>query len=276
MGDRLLDRRITLTGGVDMPVLGLGTYKSSDHEVASAVASALALGYRSVDTASFYGNERGVGEGLRLSGIPREEIFVTTKVWNDQQGFASTVNALESSLALMGLDHVDLYLVHWPIRASLEPTWRAMEELLSRGLTRAIGVCNFLPSQLETLLAIADVPPAVDQVEFHPWLQQPGLQGYLAQQGIVLEAWAPVMRGHAEEEPVLADIARAHGVTAAQVALRWALQLGHVVIPKSVHAERIEENADLDGFELDETEMAAIATCDRASRFGPDPLTFVW
>lgn len=276
MTARALDMRVALSDGHTMPALGLGTYKSLAGEVEDAVATALRGGYRSIDTASFYGNEEGVAAGMFASGVARDGIFLTTKVWNDEQGFDGTKAALERSLRRLGTDHVDLYLVHWPIRELLEPTWRAMEELREAGLTRSIGVCNFLPHQLDALLALTDVPPVVDQVEFHPWLQQPELQRYLAGHGIVLEAWAPLMRGRASEEPALVRAAEAHGVTPSQVALRWALQLGHVVIPKSVHAERIAENASVDGFELTDAEMASIAAADRGMRMGPDPDSFVW
>lgn len=237
---------------------------------------ALSAGYRSIDTASLYRNEEGVGDGIRAGGVPREDIFVATKVWNDEQGFESTRDACKHSLGRLGLDYLDLYLVHWPILRTLEPTWRALESLLEDGLTRAIGVCNFLPEHLEALLAFAEVPPALNQVEFHPWLQQPSLQSYLAEQGIALEAWAPVMRGHAAEEPVLVEIASRHHVTPTQVSLRWILQLGHIAIPKSVHPARIDENADLFGFELSDAEMAAVATADRGRRFGPDPAVYAW
>jgi len=270
------DSTITLEGGVQMPVLGIGTYKSGPDEVAGAVEHALRVGYRSIDTASLYANEEGVGEGLRASGVPRDEVFVTTKVWNTEQGYDETRAACERSLQKLGLQQLDLYLLHWPIESQLEASWRAMESLLAEGLTRAIGVCNFLPHHLDALLRIAQEPPTVDQVEFHPWLQQPGLQAYLAEHDIELEAWAPLMRGQAAEEPGLVRIADAHGVTPTQVALRWILQMGYVAIPKSVHAPRIEENADIFGFELSDKEMAAIDTLDRGHRFGPDPDEYAW
>lgn len=271
-----LQSTIVLSSGAHMPRLGFGTYKSLPGEVEGAVQTALAAGYRSLDTASLYGNEASLGEALRASGVDRDEVFVTTKVWNDEQGFDETRAALAGSLERMGLDHVDLYLVHWPRRATMESTWRAMESLLEEGGTRSIGVSNFLPHHLEALLRVAHVPPAVDQVEFHPWLQQPRLQAYLAEHDIVLEAWAPLMKGHLDEEPALGAIGEHHGVTAAQVTLRWVLQQGHVAIPKSVHAERIRENADIFGFELSDEEMVEIAALDRGFRFGPDPDTYAW
>lgn len=259
-----------------MPVLGFGTYKSVPGQVERAVEIALRHGYLSVDTASLYGNEEGVGEGLRASGIPRSELFVTTKLWNDEQGFEETRSALRRSLDRMELSYVDLYLVHWPRRATMEATWRAMESLLEEGLTRAIGVSNFGPAHLDELLRHAEVPPAVDQVEFHPHLQQPELQRYLAENGITLEAWAPLMKGHLSDAPELATIGRAHGVSAAQVAIRWVLQQGHIAIPKSVHEERILANADVFGFALDEAEIATISALDRGRRLGPDPDIYAW
>jgi diketogulonate reductase-like aldo/keto reductase len=259
-----------------LPRLGFGTYKATPDEVARAVRIALQAGYRSIDTASLYGNEEGVGEGLRSSEVPRDELFVTTKVWNDEQGFEGTRAALRHSLDRLGLSYVDLYLVHWPIRATMEKTWRAMESLLAKGLTRAIGVSNFLPHHMEALLRVAEVPPAVDQVEFHPHLQQADLQAFLAEHDIALEAWAPLMKGRLGEVPELESIAARHGVTAAQVAIRWVLQQGHVAIPKSVHESRIIENADVFGFELDEEAMAAIGRLDQGRRLGPDPDTYAW
>lgn len=278
MGGTRLDitSTVVLANGVRMPVLGLGTYKAVGHEAEAAVAEALRVGYRSIDTASFYGNEREIGAALAACGLPRESLFVTTKVWNDEQGFESTRRALAASLDRLGLTYVDLYLVHWPIRRLLEPTWRAMESLLADGLARAIGVSNFNERQLDVLLSIAETPPAVDQVELHPWLQQRSLREYAASAGIQVEAWAPAMRGRAAEEPVLCRLAAAHGVTPTQVALRWALQTGAVIIPKSVSPERIRQNADLFGFVLDDEAMAAIAAADRGHRFGPDPEEFSW
>lgn len=271
-----LESTLALANGTLMPRLGFGTYKSLPGEVEDAVAEALRAGYRSIDTASLYGNEAAVGEVLRASEVERDDLFVTTKLWNDDQGFDETRGALAASLARMGLGHVDLYLVHWPRRATMEPTWRAMESLLEEGLTRAIGVSNFLPHHLDALLQVAEVAPAVDQVEFHPWLQQPGLQAYLAEHDITLEAWAPLMKGHLDEEPALHAIGKRHGVSAAQVTLRWILQQGHVAIPKSVHAERIRENADVFGFELSDEEIVEIDALDRGFRFGPDPDTYAW
>ncbi len=272
-----IDSVIEIGRDVVMPRLGLGTYKSAaGDEVERAVESALAHGYRAIDTASLYGNEEGVGSAVRASGVPREDLFLTSKVWNDEQGFEGTLAAIAGSLERLGTDYLDLYLVHWPIREHIEDTWRGMEEALERGLTRAIGVSNFLPHHLDELLAIADVPPAVDQVEFHPWLQQPGLQAYLAEHDIALEAWAPLMKGNVTEEPVLVEIGARHGKTPAQVAIRWVLQNGFIVIPKSVHDERIAANADVFDFELSDADMNRIFSLDRGHRFGPDPDAYAW
>lgn len=271
-----LTSTVSIAAGVEMPRLGFGTYKTPPVDAAAAVGIALGRGYRSIDTASLYGNEEGIGAALAAAGIPRDDVFVTTKVWNDEQGYENTRAALRRSLVRLDLDHVDLYLVHWPMRAHLESTWSAMESLLAEGLTRAIGVSNHLPHHLDELLRIAQVPPAVDQVEFHPWLQQPDLQAYLAEHGITLEAWAPLMRGRAVESPELVTIAQHHGVTPSQVALRWVLERGHVAIPKSVHAERIVENADIFRFELSPGEMETIRGIDRGERLGPDPNTYAW
>lgn len=273
-----LASRVVIAPGVEMPVLGLGTYKSADGpEVYAAVRAALEIGYRGVDTASLYGNEASIGRALRDSGLAADEVFVATKVWNDEQGFESTIRACEDSLRRLGLETVDLYMVHWPNRALMADTWRAMELLLERGRTRAIGVCNHLPHHLEVLAGVSEVPPAVDQCEHHPWLQQPDLRACCAERGITIQAWAPVMRGHADEVETLVRIGRAHGKTASQVCIRWILQHGVTTVPKSVHADRIAENADVFDFALDDAEMAAIDALDEGRRLGsfhPDDL--VW
>jgi diketogulonate reductase-like aldo/keto reductase len=268
---------VSLPGDVRMPRLGLGTYRSpAGAEVEHAVDHAIRVGYRHIDTASLYGNEESIGAAIRASGVPREELFVTTKLWNDDQGRESAKRALGRSLKLLGFEYVDLYLVHWPIREKLADTWQGMQDLLASGLTRAIGVCNFLPHHLEALLGSAEVMPAVDQVEFHPRLQQPDLQVFLAEHDIVLEAWAPIMRGHVDDVPELQLIAQRHGVTPAQVAIRWELQLGVVTIPKSVHDARIDANADVFDFALSDAEMSAIDALDTGGRIGPDPNVYAW
>lgn len=262
--------RVEIGPGVAMPRLGIGTYKVSGRDVRTEVSYALEVGYRGIDTASLYDNEEGVGEAVCASGVPREEIFIATKVWNDEQG-PGTYGAFEASLERLGLDYVDLYLIHWPIPDLTRETWRAMERVRASGGARAIGVCNFQRHHLDELLSFADEPPAVDQVEHHPWLQQPDLRDYLRDHGITLQAWAPLMRGRAAMVPEMADIARRHGRTASQVSLRWTLQHGGTAVPKSVHPERIRENADVFGFELTAEEMAVIDSLDRGFRLGPDP-----
>jgi len=274
---RSLAETVEIAPGVHMPRLGLGTYRaSSGFEVEHEVAYALRIGYRGVDTASMYGNEESVGRALSRSGIPRDELFVATKVWNDEQGYDGTLAACGRSLRRLGLDHVDLYLIHWPIGGLLRDTWRAMEQLREEGRARAIGVCNFLVPHLQELLSFADVPPAVDQVEHHPRLQQPELRTFLQENGVTMQAWAPIMRGGVNHVPELGQIARAHRKTPAQVSIRWILQHGVTTIPKSVHESRIAENADVYDFELTEREMAVIDGLDRGERVGRHPNSFGW
>lgn len=266
---------VTLANGVQMPMFGLGTYKAAEgREVEREVAVALESGYRSIDTASLYRNEAGIGRAIRSSGIDRHELFLTTKVWNDEQGYVGTLEACQRSLERLGTGYVDLYLVHWPIARHYAGTWRAMQEILDSGHSRAIGVCNFLPQHLRELAAVAGVQPMVDQVELHPRLQQPELQAYCREHGIVQEAWAPIMRGRVFDIPEMVKIGRDHGKSAAQIAIRWVLQSGHVVIPKSVHAGRIRENAEVFDFELTDAEMAVIRGLDRGERIGKDPDEF--
>ena len=262
---------VTLANGVEMPRLGLGTYKSAEGgDVERAVTYALELGYRGIDTASMYGNEEGIGRALAARGVPRSEVFLASKVWNDEQGYDATLATCERSLARLGTDHLDLYLVHW-YRTETPETWRAMERLLAEGTVRAIGVCNHLEHHLEHLLANAAVVPMVNQYEFHPWLQQPGLLGYCEGRDIVVQAWAPLMRGRVAEIPEIVEIGVRHGKTAAQVTLRWILQHGVTTIPKSVHRERIAENADVFDFQLTVDEMRAIDLLDRGERLGAHP-----
>lgn len=263
---------IELANGVRMPLLGLGTYKSVEpSEVRASVLSALEVGYRSIDTASMYNNEHVIGEAIRESGVARDELFIATKVWNDEQGYHSTLDAFDRSVERLGVEYLDLYLVHWPMAERYGETWRAMQELYAEGRVRAIGVCNFLPAHLEALAQVGGVGPMVDQVEFHPRLQQPDLQAYCREHRIVIEAWAPVMRGRVVDVPQIVEIARAHGVTPFQVTLRWVIQKGIVAIPKSVHPDRVRENADLYGFELSAQEIAELDALDTGERVGRHP-----
>jgi diketogulonate reductase-like aldo/keto reductase len=266
-----LSDTVRLANGVEMPRLGLGTYKSAEGgDVERSVLAALELGYRSIDTASLYGNEAGIGQAIAASGVARDEIFLTSKVWNDEQGYDNTLAAFSRSLERLGTSYLDLYLVHWP-REQTRETWRAIERLYAEGAVRAIGVCNHLEHHLEALLRVAEVAPMVNQYEMHPWLQQPSLREYCETHGIVVEAWAPLMKGRVAEEPVLVEIAARHGKSPAQVAIRWLLQRGVVTIPKSVHRERIAENAGVFDFGLTDAEMSAIDAVDRGYRFGPEP-----
>jgi methylglyoxal/glyoxal reductase len=269
---RSLADRVPLAGGTTMPRLGIGTYRSADgSEVVDEVSFALEIGYRGIDTASMYGNEVGVGRAVAASGINRADLFVATKVWNDEQGYKGTLSAFERSLERLGTDYVDLYLIHWPIPGVMADTWRAMEELRASGCAKAIGVCNFLVHHLETLAGFASMLPEVDQVEHHPYLQQPQLREYCRSEGIVLQAWAPVMRGRAASVPALVEIAERHDATPSQVSIRWILQHGVTTIPKSVHRDRIRENADVFRFELTDEEMGAIDLLDRSERLGTNP-----
>ncbi|MGV8083918.1 MAG: aldo/keto reductase [Coriobacteriia bacterium] len=266
---------VEIAPGVEMPRLGLGTYKAAPgSDVEGEVRAGLKLGYRLIDTAALYRNERDIGRVIRESGIPREQLFVTTKVWNADQGYERTLAAFDASLGRLQFGYVDLYLVHWPNDELMHETWRAMETILGSGRSRAIGVCNFLPHHLEALLERASVVPAVDQVEFHPRLQQPDLQEYCREHAIQLQAWAPIMRGRVTRIPELIEIGERHGKTPVQVTIRWILQSGITTIPKSIHPERLAENADVYDFTLSAEEMAIINRLDTGERIGADPNTY--
>lgn len=269
---RSLADTVQIAPGVEMNRLGLGTFRAEEGpDVEGEIAVGLSIGYRLIDTAALYGNERSVGDAIRASSIDRDQVFVTTKVWNTDQGYRTTLRAFAASLERLGFEYVDLYLIHWPNSRLMRDTWRAMEEILASGRTRAIGVCNFLPHHLDELLSFADIVPAIDQCEFHPRLQQPDLVDACAKSGITLQAWAPIMRGRVSLVPELVQIAQAHGKTPAQVSIRWILQSGHTTIPKSIHANRVRENADVYDFELSEQEMAIIESLDRGERVGSHP-----
>lgn len=268
---------LTLNNGVPMPQLGFGVWQVPDDEAATAVATALEAGYRSIDTAAIYQNERGTGQAVAASGIPREELFVTTKLWNSDQGYDATMRAFDASLEKLGLDHVDLYLIHWPLpsKDAYVDTYRAFEKIHADGRARAIGVSNFLPEHLDRLIGETSVVPAVNQIELHPQLQQAASREAHARHGIATEAWSPLGQGKGIlEVPAILAIARKHGRTPAQVVLRWHLQLGNVVIPKSVTPSRIRENIDVFDFTLDPEDLAAIAALDENRRIGPDPAEF--
>lgn len=262
----------TLHNGVGMPWFGLGVWRTQEgEETVNAVRWALAHGYRHIDTAAIYQNEHGVGEGVARSGVPREEIFVTTKVWNSDQGYDKTLAAFADSLERINMDYVDLYLVHWPKKGTTKDTWRALESLYEQGKARAIGVSNFLEHHLDDLLSSAKVAPMVNQVEFHPYLQQPELVQYCRQHRIQMEAWAPIMKGRVNDIPEIAALGRKYGKTPIQVTLRWELQREIITIPKSVHRERIEANANVFDFVLDEADLAAMDALDKGERVGPHP-----
>lgn len=261
----------TLHNGVKMPWLGLGVWRVAEgSEVENAVKAAIQAGYRSIDTAAVYGNEEGVGKAIKEAGVPREELFITTKVWNADQGYDSTLQAFETSRKKLGLDYVDLYLVHWPVKGKYKETWKALEKLYKDGVVRAIGVSNFQIHHLEDLMADSEVVPMVNQVEYHPLLTQEPLRAFCRDNKIQLEAWSPLMQGNLDL-PLLQELAQKYGKTPAQIVLRWDLQNGVVTIPKSVTESRIMENSQVFDFELSEEDMGRISALNQNKRFGPDP-----
>jgi diketogulonate reductase-like aldo/keto reductase len=264
-----------LNNGLQMPWLGFGVWRIDDgQDTEHAVRSALEIGYRSIDTAAIYGNERSVGKAIRESGIPREDIFLTTKVWNDDQREKRTLAAFEESLKVLETDYVDLYLIHWPVEGCYQETWQVMEEIYQDGRAKAIGVSNFLEHHLETLLRDSHTVPSVNQVEFHPLLVQPELLRFCQSHKIQVEAWSPLMQGQILTEPAIQKLAEKHQKTPAQIVLRWDLQHGVVTIPKSVHANRIAENSQIFDFELSQADMHLLDGLDEGKRVGPDPYTF--
>jgi 2,5-diketo-D-gluconate reductase A len=267
---------VPLPDGVAIPQLGFGVFQVPPEDTTEVVLGALEVGYRHIDTAAAYRNEAQVGQAVRASGLPREELFITTKLWNDDQGHDQATRAFKASLDRLELDAVDLYLIHWPAPGQdrYVDTWREFIDLKAEGLVRAIGVSNFQAPHLARLVDETGVTPAVNQIELHPRLQQPGLRREHADRGIVTEAWSPLAQGEVLDDPVITQIAEAHGRTAGQVVLRWHLQLGNVVFPKSVTPARIRENFELFDFELGPQDMEAIATLDAGERTGPDPDRF--
>lgn len=268
---------ITLNNGVVMPQLGFGVFQIPDAETTTAVRAALAAGYRGIDTAAAYRNEKGVGSALAEAGLARDEVFVTTKLWNNHQGYDETLRAFDNSIGELGLDFVDLYLIHWPTpaRDRYLDTWRAFEKIYADGRARAIGVSNFQPEHLRRVLDNSDVVPTVNQIELHPFLVQADLRAFHAEHGIATEAWSPLARGgELLAHPTVTAIAGKYGRTAAQVVLRWHLRLGNIVIPKSVTPSRIAENIDLFDFELDATDLGQLTALDKGHRTGPDPDKF--
>ncbi|MBY6037762.1 aldo/keto reductase [Fictibacillus nanhaiensis] len=264
--------RAVLHNGVHMPWLGLGVYKAEDgDEVIQSIKWALDAGYRSIDTASLYDNEAGVGQAIRETNVPREDLFITTKVWNTDQGYEKTLAAFDASLERLGLEYVDLYLVHWPVPGKYKETWRALEKIYYDGKAKAIGVSNFKQHHLEDLIAEAQIKPMVNQVEYHPRLTQEELITYCKEQGIQVEAWRPLLKGEIFEEPTLVELAKKHNKSVAQIILRWDIQNGVVTIPKSVTKHRIEENGHIFDFELTAEDMSRISALNQDKRNGADP-----
>jgi diketogulonate reductase-like aldo/keto reductase len=268
---------IQLNNGVEMPYFGLGVFKTPEgNEVENAVKWALEAGYRHIDTAAIYNNERGVGNAVKASGVPRNELFITTKVWNENQRNNSVMEGFEESLELLQTGYVDLYLIHWPVKQKFTATWKVMEEIYRSGRARAIGVSNFLQHHLEELFPIAEVMPMVNQVECHPWLVQQPLIDFCQSRNIVYEAWSPIMRGAVNDIPLFVELSKKYKKSPVQIVLRWDLQKGIVTIPKSVHQERIQGNADIFDFELSADDLHRIDALDKNERFGSHPDTFTF
>ncbi len=268
---------VQLNDGESIPQLGFGVFQVPPDETAEAVVRAFDAGYRHIDTAAAYQNEAAVGQAFRASGLSREEVFITTKCFNDDHGYERSRKAFEESLDRLELDHIDLYLIHWPVPSQdlYVETWKTFIELKEEGRVRSIGVSNFNPDHLRRLIDETGVTPAVNQVELHPHFQQPGLRREHADLGITTEAWSPLAQGAVLDEEAIAEIAAGHDRTPGQIVIRWHLQIGNVVIPKSVTPERIESNFDVFGFHLADDEMDAIHALDTGERVGPDPATFV-
>jgi len=268
---------LRLHDGIEIPQLGLGVFQVPPAKTQMTVEMALEAGYRHIDTAAAYGNEKEVGAALAASGLPREDYFVTTKLWNSWQGHDSTLSAFEASLDRLGLDHVDLYLIHWPVptEGRFIETWRAFERIHGEEAARTIGVSNFRIEDLELLERETETRPTVNQIELHPLFQQARLRGWHAEHGVATEAWSPLAQGDALGNGTIVRMAESRGKTPAQVILRWHLEIGNVVIPKSITSERIRENIDIFDFELSDRQLAAIGDLDSGARIGPEPDTFV-
>ena len=273
-----LQDTITLNNGLQMPGMGLGVFQVENDATADMVKNAIEVGYRSIDTAAIYGNEAGVGQGIKQAlastGLNREDLFITSKVWNDGLSYDETIAAYEDSLQKLGLDYLDLYLIHWPGKDKYAESWRALEDLYDQGKIKAIGVCNFTVAHLEKLLTFARIKPVINQVEFHPRLQQVELRAFCDEHQIQLEAWAPLMQGGLLEDETIAQIATKYGKSIAQVILRWDVQNGVITIPKSVRRERMMQNADIFDFTLTDEEMAIINAMNLEQRVGPNPDEF--
>lgn len=267
---------LTMNDGRTIPQIGLGVWQVPDEVATDACLTALECGYRHIDTAALYYNEEGVGRAIAACGIPRSDLFITTKVWNTDQGYDATMRAFDASLTKLGLDYVDLYLIHWPTpgRDLYADTWRALIDLHSDGRAASIGVSNFHEAHIRRIVAETGVVPAINQVELHPWLPQRAVRAVDAEFGILTEGWSPLGSGRLIDDPTLQAIADQHGVSTAQVMIRWQIQLGNVVLPKSVTAERIRSNIDVFGFSLDADDLAQIDSLASGQRTGPDPDVF--
>ena len=267
---------VTLNNGVEIPQLGFGVFKVKPTETVSAVTTALRVGYRHIDTAEMYGNEKEVGLAITASGLDRDDVFVTSKLNNNHHPYSDALAAFDRTLSDLGLEYVDLFLIHWPLPAvgDFVETWRALESVYRDDRARAIGVSNFHADHLRRLLDETELVPAVNQIEAHPYLTQEPLRAFNASHGIKTEAWSPIARGRVLDDPTIKDVVDRTGRTAAQVVLRWHIQLGNIVFPKSVRLDRIEENFNIFDFELSGEDMAAISKLDRGERTGPDPDTF--
>lgn len=268
---------VTLRDGAKIPQMGFGVFQVPPEDTAAVVDKALATGYRHIDTAAAYENEAGVGQALHASGLEPGDVFITTKCFNDDHGYEQATRALRASLDRLEMDYVDLYLIHWPVPSQdrYVETWKAFIEAQEQGLVRSIGVSNFQPAHLERLVQETGVTPSINQVELHPRLGQQGLRRTHADLGVVTEAWSPLAQGEVLDDPVITSIAEAHERTPGQVVLRWHIQLGNVVIPKSVTPDRIQQNLHVFDFELNDEEMSEIESLDVGERIGPDPDTFV-
>jgi len=267
-----INDRIELNNGIKMPLLGLGVWQANDGSIVEkAVASAIDAGYRSIDTAAIYGNEVGVGNAVKKSSIDRNDLFITSKLWNSDQGYEKTLRAFDVSMKKLQLDYLDLYLIHWYKKDTFAESWKALEKLYAEGRIKAIGVSNFLVHHLEELMQIAEITPAVNQIEFHPYLTQPELINFCKKNKIQVEAWSPLMQGKIFEVEEIKNLAKKYNKTEVQITLRWDLQRGIVTIPKSVHQQRIIDNSKIFDFELTDEDIKTINNLDKNFRFGPDP-----
>lgn len=268
--------RIPLADGTSIPQVGLGVYQTENDKAPAVIRAALEAGYRHIDTAAIYGNEQGVGEGIQSSGVPRDQIYLTTKLWNSEQGYDSTLKAFDASLKKLGTDHVDLYLIHWPApkKDLFVDTWKAFIRLQKEGRITSIGVSNFMPEHIDRLVAETGVKPVINQIELHPTFQQAALRAYHQANGIVTQSWSPLGQGTLMDNPVVTSIASKHGKTPAQILIRWHVDMELVTIPKSANPDRLKANFDVFDFSLDADDMATLAKLDGAdNRLGPDPLT---